>query len=89
MNDIVKSIYEYSKNPKAWAPRVAGEHPNWHHHRKPRQNDATAVTTNSKPFNVISMSDRKLINEGKCKETVQHWSVQHQLYANRTMVIAK
>lgn len=30
------------------------------------------------------MSDRKLSSEGKWKETVQHWSVQRQLYANRS-----
>lgn len=85
MNDIQKSIYEYSKKTKAWAPCVAGEHTSCHHHWKPRQNYAAAVTTGTKPFNNdINMSDRKLNNEGKCKETVQHWSVQHQLYANRS-----
>lgn len=47
--------------------------------------NTVAATTATKPStNVTSMSDRKLSNEGKCKETVQHWSVQRQLYANRS-----
>lgn len=49
------------------------------------QNYAAAVPTDRKPFNnVISMSHRKQINEGKHKETVQHESVQDQLYAYRS-----